>query len=368
MKKSKSRNYSLDNLLLEDATYNLLYGERANGKSYAVKRYCLKRFYENREKFVYMRRWLEDVTKNRGESYWDDMEEDDEGNRRVREITNDKYDCISVYRNEIFFANRDEKGKKVRGEQIGRIVVLTGDTHDKSRSFVGYYNIIFEEFITDSGYLGNEVNTFMSLVSTILRRRNGKIFLIGNTLTKTCPYFREWELVNVPKQKQGTTDIYYYKLNEKDENDNELVIKIACEYCASTSRITKTIFGNKMISKGEWQTEEKEHLPLLYGQHKRILSILLDDELELFAIDLLTYERSVLLYIRMIERKWTDRDKYDIILTDRFNYDNRYMKNLNAIPKLRNLCNRLFNSGKVCYQDNLVGTTFTSILNNRKIW
>lgn len=368
MKKSKSRNYSLDNLLLEDATYNLLYGERANGKSYAVKRYCLKRFYENREKFVYMRRWLEDVTKNRGESYWDDMEEDDEGNRRVREITNDKYDCISVYRNEIFFANRDEKGKKVRGEQIGRIVVLTGDTHDKSRSFVGYYNIIFEEFITDSGYLGNEVNTFMSLVSTILRRRNGKIFLIGNTLTKTCPYFREWELVNVPKQKQGTTDIYYYKLNEKDENDNELVIKIACEYCANTSRITKTIFGNKMISKGEWQTEEKEHLPLLYGQHKRILSILLDDELELFAIDLLTYERSVLLYIRMIERKWTDRDKYDIILTDRFNYDNRYMKNLNAIPKLRNLCNRLFNSGKVCYQDNLVGTTFTSILNNRKIW
>ncbi len=366
----KNKHYSLNNILKTDALYYLLYGERANGKSYAVKLRCLEKAYENpkTEKFVYLRRWLEDVSKNRAEGYWDDMEYDDEGNRRIEEITHGEYTCISVYRNEIYFANRDEKEKKVRGVMIGRVAVLTGDTHEKSRSFVGYSRIIFEEMITESGYLGNEVSTFMSMVSTILRKRVGEVFLIGNTLTRACPYFREWELINVPKQKQGTIDIYNYKLEDKDENGNELYVKIACEYCENVQGRTRMIFGNKMITRGEWQTEEKEHLPDLYGEYERHLSILLDDELEHFVIDVLSHENIPLLYIREVDRRWINRNKYDIIITDRFSYEQKYMKDLSAIPKLRKFIKWLFDSGKVCYQDNLVGTTFLTLLNNRKIW
>lgn len=368
MKKNKNKHYSLSNILAENAQYNLLYGERSNGKSYAVKMRVLEDAFKEDKKFVYLRRWREDIMSNRAEGYFDDMELDDEGNERVKEITGGIWTCVSVYRSEIYFASRDENGKKVRGKQIGRVGVLTGDTHEKSFSYVGYYNILFEEMITDKGYLANEVKTFMSLVSTIFRRRNGKVFLIGNTLTKTCPYFREWELVNVPKQAIGSIDIYKYNTGELDDSGNDLVIKIAVEYCANVQGVTKMIFGNKMITKGEWATDEKEHLPHLYGEYTRHLQILIADELELFVIDVLSYKNQPLAYVRDIEKKWTEYEKYDIIITDKFHHDMKYVKTLDAFPKLRKFIRWLFDSGNVCYKDNLVGTTFTTLLNNRKIF
>lgn len=366
--KKKKKHYLLDNILALKALYNVLFGERSNGKSYAVKKRCLEKAWTDNEKFVYMRRWREDIVNNRAESYWDDMEEDDDGNRNVETITGGEFDCISVYRGDIFFAKRDESGKKCRGRQIGRVVVLTGDTHEKSRAFVGYYRIIFEEFITTSGYLADEVKTFMSLVSTILRKRTGEVFLIGNTLTRTCPYFREWELVNVPRQKIGTIDLYKYQTGEEDENGVPIIVTIACEYCENAAGRTKMIFGNKMITSGEWQTDEKEHLPLLYGDYRKHYSILVDDELELFVIDILSYNGLPLLYIRQEHRKWTDRDRFDIILTERFSHDPHRVKTLYYYPKLQSFIRRLFDNGKVCYEDNLVGTSFCTLLINRKLF
>lgn len=364
---ARKKHYSLDKILSFLCRYNVLFGERSNGKSYAVKKYCLEKAYKDNQKFVYMRRWLEDIQKNRAESYWDDMEENDDGGREIETMTDGEYDCVAVWRGEIYFAKRDENGKKVRGKQIGRIVVLTGDTHEKSRVFVGYFNIIFEEFITTSGYLTDEVNTFMSMVSTILRRRDGRVFLIGNTLTKACPYFREWELVGVPKQKIGTIDIYHYTTDEIDDNGEMIIVDIACEYCENTAGKSRMIFGNKMISSGEWQTEKKEHLPLPYGEYKRKLSILIDDELETFVLDVLIYEKQPFLYVRESKRRWTDYDKYDIIITDRFYHNYKYVKSLSAYPLLDQFVKRLLDSGKITYEDNLIGTSFSTLLNNRKI-
>lgn len=364
----KAKYYTLDNILKMSARFMLLLGERSNGKSYAVKKRSIERAYNNAEKFVYMRRWREDIVGNGAEDYFNDMEIDDSGNERVKEITGGEYDCISVYRKDIFLAKRDEQGKKVRGMHIGKVVVLTGDTHEKSKAYVGYYRIIFEEVITKSGYLADEVAIFMSLVSTILRRKEGEVFLIGNTLTKQCPFFREWQLVNVPKQKQGTIDIYKHDTGEIDEDGIPIIITIAVEYCANTKGVTKMIFGNKMITSGIWESDNKEHLPYDYGEYERHLSILIDDELELFVIDLLSYEREPFLYVREDIRKWTNYDRFDIIITDRFRHDRRFVKSLSAFPKVGMLCKRLFDGGKVTYQDNLIGTSFDTLMNNRKIF
>lgn len=367
MSKTKTKKYyTLDKILAKKARYNVLFGERSNGKSYAVKYRCVQRFFESKEKFVYMRRWREDLIGGRAESYWDDMEEDDEGNRRIEELSQGEYTCMSMYRNRLYFANRDEKGKKNRGVECGRVVCLTGDTHEKSTVFVGYFRIIFEEMITDSGYLPDEVNTFMSLVSTILRKRNGEVFLIGNSLTKACPYFREWGLIYVPKQKQGTIDIYHFDTGEFDENGEMIKVDIACEYCENTSGRSRMIFGNKMMTTGEWQTMTLPHLPLRYDEYRRVMSVLLRDELELFAVDLLTYNRKPLLYVRLIDKKWTEDRKYDIVITESFYHDFKYLKRLPK--KISTFFRLLFDAGKVCYEDNLVGTTFITLLKNRQIF
>lgn len=359
--------YKLNNLLNKKAKFNILFGERANGKSFAVKKYVLERAVAG-EKFVYVRRWREDVIGSRIEGYWEDMEKTDSGLELIKEITKEKYDCIQIYRGEIFFAKRDENMKKIRGEQIGRAVALTGDTHEKSYAYVGYYNIIYEEFITDSGYLANEVDKFMSLISTILRRRIGKIFMIGNTLTKTCPFFREWELINVPKQKQNTIDVYHHHTAEFSEDGIENIIDIAVEYCANTGASRGMIINNEMITKGEWASSHKEHLPFLYKEYVRVMSILVDDELEYFAVDLLTHKSTALLYVRCIEKKWVNRDKFDVVITDKFLHEIKYVKTLKAFPKIHKIYKWLYESGNVCYSDNLTGTTFLTLLNNRKIW
>lgn len=363
-----SKHYSLDRVLQTLADYIILFGQRSNGKSYAVKKRCIERAYNYDEKFVYMRRWLEDIRYGNDEKYFTDMEKDDEGNERIKEITNGEYDCISIYKRDIFLAKKDEKGKKIRGKLIGSVVVMTGDTHQKSIAYVGYYRIIFEEMITDKGYLPNEVNTFMSLVSTILRKKKGEVFLIGNTITKQCPFFKEWQLNGTIKQKRGTIDIYKCHTEEKDEKGEEIVITIACEYCEKTSGATRMVFGNKMITSGEWETKVYPHLPYLYSEYKRRLTVFLDLALEKMAIDILEKDGYCCMYVREVDRKWTDLDKYDIVITESFHEEQNYVTTLKAYPRLHQLIRKFYETGKTVYETNLVGSSFQTLLLNNKFF
>lgn len=43
---AKQKYYSLKRILKENAEYNLLLGERSNGKSYATKEHCVRKAYE----------------------------------------------------------------------------------------------------------------------------------------------------------------------------------------------------------------------------------------------------------------------------------------------------------------------------------
>ena len=79
-------------------------------------------------------------------------------------------------------------------------MALSASTHYKSTQYPFVKNMIFEEFVTDGLYLQNECNLLMQLVSTVFRnRKDGKVFLIGNTISRVCPYFYEWELRGIPK-------------------------------------------------------------------------------------------------------------------------------------------------------------------------
>lgn len=367
MKKNKEY-YTLDNILSVDCQYNVIFGERTNGKSYAVKYHVLQEAYlHDDRKFVYIRRWREDISMNRDYMYWADMVKDKGGNKRIEEITKGEYNDISIYKGNIYLARRDETDKKIRGKQVGRILVLTADTHEKSMAYVDYYNIIYEEFITDKGYLAAEVSTFMSAVSTILRRDEGRVFMVGNTLDRTCPYFREWELTNIAQQKQDTIDKYMIEI-DPDENGNAQYIYVACEFCDNIGKSSKLIFGNKMITKGEWYTENKPHLPLDRDEYQKHFSILIEGEIDLLVIELLSHDNTPLLYVRTSHRRWTDRTKYDIVISREYQHEMNVVTKLSPSWPITNMITRLLDIGKVCYEDNLTGTTFCQILKNRKIF
>ena len=54
--------YSLEKILSEDSTYNIIIGQRSNGKTYSVIDECLNTFLEKGIPSVYVRRYDESIT------------------------------------------------------------------------------------------------------------------------------------------------------------------------------------------------------------------------------------------------------------------------------------------------------------------
>ena len=343
--------YNISRLLKTDAQYNILLGQRANGKSYQVKKYCLEHAYKHiaveRGKFVYLRRWREDIKTNNVESYFNDMD--------IIKITKGEYSLVTAYHGYIYFANIDEKSNKIiKGALIGRFCALNEAERYKSNVFNGYENIIYEEFITNNIYLNNEPDTLQHFVSTVFRERNGRVFLVGNTISRVCPYFNEWSLENVLKQKQGDIDVYNF------HTANGGMVTIAVEYCADSQGENKMFFGRseKNIVSGIWDSKEMPKLPLPQDCYQKLYEIKVDYNDFHFLLELLFDEMSgdfcVFVY------PFTGHRYVERVLSNipNGNPNTTYCLKDN---KAENLINRCFLYGKVFYSDNLTGADFETV-------
>lgn len=349
--------YRLTSILSVKATHNVLYGERSNGKSFAVKEKCLEDAYNNICEFAYVRRWKDDIKARKVEKYFDDLVLDKFGTEHIKRITNNEYDCISCYNSEIFFANTNGF-KKERGKKIGDVFYLTGETHYKSIAYPHIKNVIFEEMISKKGYLPNEVEIFESLMSTILRRDEGNIFLIGNALTRVCPYFDEWGLTNIRRQKIGTIDVYKHKTNQLDEDGNPITIKIAVEYCPNSGKNTKMFFGQRasMITSGEWETDSYMHLERRLSEYKCYYTMYAEWSNFRFCIKLLRDDKYIFVYIYPHTKTCPESAR---IVTDKLSLNRLHTNTfLQTKTKYDKIVLNLIQEGKVCFSDNLCGTDF----------
>lgn len=257
-KKIKQSFYRLNNILKTGAPYMILLGERSNGKSYAVKEHCITQAWLHDKKFIYLRRFDRDIKPSSVEQYFKDPP-----SYKIMEWTRGMCDGIVAFRGIIYLTKYNEeleKDEKVKA--IGYSCALNLEQRYKSGSYEDVDNLIFEEFIAEDFYLPNEPTKLMNFISTVARRRRINVFMIGNTISRVCPYFNEWQLVNIPKQQQGTIDIYEHESMDLDENGEPLKIKMAVEFCENSGRNSKMFFGasSKMISTGAWQTKEVPHL------------------------------------------------------------------------------------------------------------
>ena len=368
----KQNYYNITNILEKKAQYNMLLGERSNGKSYQVKLVALWEAYnecdyysfakfgkmvkKDRYEFAYLRRWREEIKNKDIENYFGDMD--------IKNITKNEYTGVEVYQGEIYFKKFDSVlGKEIRGKHIGKAFCLTGETHYKSLAFPKIGNVIFEEFITKSGYLPHEVDNLTSIISTIARRDFIRVFLIGNTISRLCPYFDEWELIHVKKQEQGTIDIYRHKTSQFLDNGNQLVVSIAVEYCANSGNNSKMFFGNntKMVTSGVWESEEFPHLERSLNSYKIHYQLIYEYSSFKFVICLLTdpeKPKEPFLYIYPCTKEKKDIKRR---ITDKFTTDRYTTMKLTTVLKYDTLIMELINQKKIVYSDNLTGTEFNQI-------
>lgn len=350
---AKKKYYDISNMLSTNAQYMMLLGQRANGKSYQAKMTVLTNAFKTGRKFVYLRRWKEDIKMKAINSYFGDMP--------VREITYGEYEGVRAWNGELFFYRNGEDGEIIKSECIGRYCALNESERYKSWTFVDYDYIIYEEFITDKLYLDDEPRNLQQFVSTVARSNRMTVLLIGNTLSRVCPYFSEWCLDGVLKQKQGTIEIYHYHVEDS-------VIDIAVEYCANSVTDNKMFFGQtaKQIITGEWDTVDVPKLPRKQYEYTKVYEVLFTYQKFSFVIELLIEpkEGGKLLHIYPYTKQREIYRKITADFSDLPNVTNR----LDITKKPEAYMVNCFRLDKVCYSDNLTGSDFRRIMREFRIY
>lgn len=342
----KKQYYNITNLLQTKAQYMILLGQRSNGKSYQAKNLVLENAYNNKRWFVYLRRYKADIKTKAVETYFADMP--------ISKITKGEYTGISAWNGSIYFTYVNDKGDTVKGLEIGKYCALNEYERYKSWAFVDFDYILFEEFITDSTYLNEEPRQLQQFVSTVARHRSITVLLIGNTLSRVCPYFNEWCLEGVLKQKLGTIEIYHHHFEDS-------IIDIAVEYCANANYENKMFFGQtaKQIVAGEWDTVEVPKLPRKQEEYDLVYEVLVEYQKFQFVLNLLIepINGGVIVFVY----PFTGQRKIMRKITEQFSDNPHITARLDTTKKPEYMISECFRIGKVCYSDNLTGADFKHV-------
>ena len=197
--------------------YIMLISGRNDGKSYAVKERALRRYLSDKEQFTYLRRFEIDHKRSDPALYWADFFKKD--SNKVSELTDGLWDRISAEGKQYFYLARKEGKNIVKGDAIGYIHALSVQSSYKSLQFPDVTNIIFEEMVSDR-FLYNEPRILMNYVSTVLRSDIGRVWMIGNTITRINPYFREFQLTGFSKMQPGQVDVYDHTYTNDDGTES----------------------------------------------------------------------------------------------------------------------------------------------------
>lgn len=346
-----NRYYSLKRILSKKADYNLIIGERSNGKTYATLKYALENFVSEKKEFAYIRRWADDVRGKRASQIFGALNE----NGEVAKITNGQYQVVNYLAGKFYLANYDEKLRKYVNapSPCGYTFALTSMEHDKSASYPNVDTIVFDEFLTRRYYLPDEFVLFMNVISTIIRHRdNVKIFMLGNTVNKYCPYFNEMGLTKVKGMKQNTIDVYTY-------GDSSLTV--AVEYCGNSlikGSNKYFAFQNpklKMITGGEWEIDIYPHLPYKYLPKDILFTYFIKFNGDILQCEIIQKNDEMFTYIHRKTTPIKDNNR-DIVFSLEYSPKGNIITNINKpTTKLETKIWYFFLKNKVFYQDNSIG-------------
>lgn len=358
----KNKYWDIKPILSKKAKYNLIFGERSNGKTYGVLQYALEQYFLNGSEIAILRRWQEDFKGKNGSNTFTALVD----NGVVYKLSKGKWNNIYYYGSRWYLCNDTEKDRETANEPFAYAFSIASDEHYKSTSYPRIRTILFDEFLTRSYYLPDEFIKFENILSTIIRDRdNVTIFMCGNTVNKYCPYFTEMGLTNVKNMVQGTIDVYTY-------GDSELIV--AVEYCDNANRPKKNsdvyfAFNNpklKMITTGAWELSIYPHLTeqMKYTPKDVLYTYFIKFDKEVLQCEIINVNN---LLFTFIHRKTTEIKDNGTSIVYQQDYDvRRNYKRKITKPTLpvENKIIEFFRNEKVFYQDNEVG----EIVRNYLIW
>lgn len=352
-----SKFYSLKNILKTGAVYNVVFGGRSNGKSFAVHEYGIKRYWEKHEQMAIIRRYRDDFTGKRGAQMFDNQ--DFTGN--IKRITGGVWDGVYYWRSAWYLCKHDQNGELIHDEiPFCFGFSLSSMEHDKSTSYPNVTTVLFDEFITRSIYLNDEFVTFMNVLSTIIRHRtNVKIFMIGNTVNRYCPYFKEMGLTHVKDMKEGDIDVYQY---------GNSALKVAVEYSVNKTGKESSLyfaFDNpklSMITGSAWEIDLYPHCPVKYKPKDIILTYFIKFDDALLQCEIINADGNLFTFVHRKTTPLHDPEK-DIVFSPEFNPLPNYTRRITRpMQEWQRKIYWFYQSDRVYYQDNETGEVVRNYL------
>ena len=89
----KQKFYSLKAILSKEAQYNVIFGERSNGKTYAVLKYAIEQYAATGKQLAIVRRWQDDFTGKRGAVMFDALV----ANGEIEKVTGGQWTGVYYY-------------------------------------------------------------------------------------------------------------------------------------------------------------------------------------------------------------------------------------------------------------------------------
>ena len=360
-KKHTPKYYSLDNILSKNADYNIIFGERSNGKTYAALKYGIERYIKTGEQMAYIRRWREDLRGKRAENLFANHV----ANGLIEELTDGKFNEVFYLSNKWFLSYYDKDKNKRYPDSTPFCFgfCLSEQEHEKSSSYPNVTTIVFDEFLTRRIYLPDEFMLYMNLLSTIIRQRdNVKVFMLGNTVNKFCPYFQEMGLKNVGVMEQGTIDIYRF---------GEQGATVAVEYCDT---IVKQKASNKyfcfdnqnlqMITGGKWELAVYPHLPCKYKPKDVLFVFYIKFNDAILQGNIIQVGDENFCYIHQKTTPIKDENNsliYSLEMNGKPNYKRKLISNASYVESQ---VSRYFATDKVFFQNNEIGEIVRNYLLN----
>lgn len=333
------------------ARYRMIFGQKSNGKTFAILEKCLREYIEKGRQSFYIRRYAEDLrTKLIGTLF-------KKGNLQDM-LKKTEWDFVDYFNGGFYLAKLDEKGRTIREpEPFMFTAALNNATHVSGTRFPSenIYYIFFDEFLTRGYYLVNEWNVFTHMISDIVRQYDiATIYMVGNTVSWDCPYFREMNIFKAETMQIGEVRVY----------DHGQGTTIAVEYADGSglhldSKVYFAGFDNpalRMITKGEWEIPSYPHLPEEYYKHINHGNVFIRYGNKIVHGDLFEYKKTFAIYFHDKSSPIT-LGKNDIVLgEDVLEFLPQCEYNLmNPTTKYGKMILQAFNEGRVFYQDNFIG-------------
>lgn len=240
--------------------YKVLMSGRSTGKSTDMCRYLIERF--EKKGYTFCRLVRNTTYTVDADSYFDRFSVDGEFYEETKPKHGDRLITYEFYYDNGKRINGDPYTYYYNGKLFGIVRVLSQSTKYKGGVYSDMIKtFVFDEYIELSmlNYLDNEYDAFMSILSTICRKRSDvEVWLLGNNMnedSKYNPYHKHWGIdIDRDNLKPGDLKVYSSTIFKNPA-------KIAFEYGLMAYEneeeipLLQRVPGNEVATTGEFAAQ-----------------------------------------------------------------------------------------------------------------